>query len=249
MKHVPPPEGELLDASILPSDITAQDLPVAIGRLRKEARDEIDRLIGFLDKTDDYVSRELEDAVDDGPIDDNELEPSLCGVSADIGRGESNISGEDLEGDDTPTGRSAEDEPSLGFLERHPSTYGAGRDVSGNQDSLCTGQGGDLEDEHDGAEPDDNEGGDGAREDDEPSLGWPERLRQDYASNGSQSGSDLELQDHATVVPKANRKKLPNTIDVEQRGYGGRTVIRNLTDGQTEALAQKLDRYGRISLK
>jgi len=37
----------------------------AIGALRKEAWDEIDRLIQFLDKTDDYVSRELEDALDD----------------------------------------------------------------------------------------------------------------------------------------------------------------------------------------
>jgi hypothetical protein len=46
----------------------------AIGRLRKEARDEIDRLIRFLDKTDDYVSRELEDQVDDSPCDDSALD-------------------------------------------------------------------------------------------------------------------------------------------------------------------------------
>ena len=46
----------------------------AIGRLRKEARDEIDRLIRFLDKTDDYVSRELEDSIDDHPHDDDELD-------------------------------------------------------------------------------------------------------------------------------------------------------------------------------
>jgi hypothetical protein len=66
---------------------------------------------------------------------------------------------------------------------------------------------------------------------------------------GSQSDDDRELQDHATVVLKANRRKLPSTIDVEQRGYGGRTVIRNLTDRQTEALAERIDRYGKISLK
>jgi hypothetical protein len=64
----------------------------AVGRLRKEARDEIDRLIRFLDKTDDYVSRELEDSIDDNPHDeetddkgeDNEdadpAEPSLGSV-------------------------------------------------------------------------------------------------------------------------------------------------------------------------
>jgi hypothetical protein len=36
-------------------------------RGHKEARDEIDRLIRFLVKTDDYVSRELEDSNDDEP--------------------------------------------------------------------------------------------------------------------------------------------------------------------------------------
>jgi hypothetical protein len=54
--------------------VTPEEAFQAIGRLRKEARDEIDRLIRFLDKTDDYVSRELEDQVDDGPCDDNELD-------------------------------------------------------------------------------------------------------------------------------------------------------------------------------
>jgi hypothetical protein len=54
--------------------VTPEEAFQAIGRLRKEARDEIDRLIRFLDKTDNYVSRELEDNVDDGPIDDNELD-------------------------------------------------------------------------------------------------------------------------------------------------------------------------------
>jgi hypothetical protein len=58
----------------LPTDVTPEEIFIAIGKLRKEARDEIDRLIGFLDKTDDYVSRELEDSIDDGPHDDDELD-------------------------------------------------------------------------------------------------------------------------------------------------------------------------------
>jgi hypothetical protein len=58
--------------------VTPEEAFQAIGRLRKEARDEIDRLIQFLDKTDDYVSRELEDSIDDNPHDDEgEAEPSL----------------------------------------------------------------------------------------------------------------------------------------------------------------------------
>src|SRR3984893_4340487 len=75
--------------------VTPEEAFQAIGRLRKEARDEIDRLIRFLDKTDDYVSRELEDSNDDNPHDeetddnreDNEddglSEPSL-GSSGDL---------------------------------------------------------------------------------------------------------------------------------------------------------------------
>jgi hypothetical protein len=52
-----------------------EDLFISIGRLRIEARREIDRLIQFLDKTDDYVSRELEDDDDREEVDD--AEPSL----------------------------------------------------------------------------------------------------------------------------------------------------------------------------
>jgi hypothetical protein len=54
-------------ALYIPTDVTPEELFQAIGRLRKEARDEIDRLIRFLDKTDDYVSRDLEDSIDDNP--------------------------------------------------------------------------------------------------------------------------------------------------------------------------------------
>jgi len=43
-----------------------------IWRLRQQARDEIDRLIRFLDETDDHMEREPEDETDEG-----DLEPSL----------------------------------------------------------------------------------------------------------------------------------------------------------------------------
>lgn len=49
------------DALYPPTDATPEQIFQAIGRLRKEARDAIDELIRLLDKTDDYVSRELED--------------------------------------------------------------------------------------------------------------------------------------------------------------------------------------------
>jgi hypothetical protein len=45
------------DSLYLPTDVTPEQLFRAIGRRRMEARREINRLIQFLDKTDDYVSR------------------------------------------------------------------------------------------------------------------------------------------------------------------------------------------------
>jgi hypothetical protein len=53
--------------------ITAEEIFRAIGRLRKEARDEIDRLIRFLDDTDNHM--ELDPCDDDGEGED--AEPSL----------------------------------------------------------------------------------------------------------------------------------------------------------------------------
>jgi hypothetical protein len=52
--------GKPQDSLYLKTPVTPEEAFQAIGRLRKEARDEIDRLIRFLDKTDDYVCRELE---------------------------------------------------------------------------------------------------------------------------------------------------------------------------------------------
>jgi hypothetical protein len=52
--------------------VTPEEAFRAIGRLRKEARDEIDRLIRFLDDTDDHMEREPDDEGDE-----SEIEPSL----------------------------------------------------------------------------------------------------------------------------------------------------------------------------
>jgi len=61
-----------LDWLDISADASPQDIFRAIGRLRKEARDEIDRLIRFLDETDNHMELEPEDEADDA--DD---EPSL----------------------------------------------------------------------------------------------------------------------------------------------------------------------------
>jgi len=56
----------------LPTDVTPEQIFRAIGRLRKEARDEIDRLVRFLDDTENHMELEPEDEADE-----SELEPSL----------------------------------------------------------------------------------------------------------------------------------------------------------------------------
>jgi hypothetical protein len=55
----------------VPTDVAPEVLFQAIGRLRKEARDEIDRLLSFLDATDDP------DLEDDEVEEDPDHEPSL----------------------------------------------------------------------------------------------------------------------------------------------------------------------------
>ena len=175
------------DSLYLPTDVSPEEVFQAIGRLRKEARDAIDELIRFLDKTDDYISRELEDDDDREEVGDDEPDLGSFDLMADQSKAWRQISDGwvtpevDAEQDD------ADAEPSLGAFERHVSGYGPdGYNCSGDQTKWASGGSGDLEDEHDGAEPED-EGGDGAVEDDEPSLGWGLN-----GETGNQGGHDRE---------------------------------------------------------
>jgi hypothetical protein len=115
------------DSLYLPTDISPEEVFQAIGRLRKEARDEIDRLIRFLDESDNHMA--IEDcAVDDDPCDDNELD------------------GSDVDGEGEDDEESEPDEPSLGSGGGVSQTYWAAQGTGARADV-------DLEDEHDGAEP------------------------------------------------------------------------------------------------
>jgi hypothetical protein len=73
----------------LPTDVTPEEVFQAIGRLRKEARDEIDRLVRFLDDTENHMELEPEDEGDDAELeqddpgeDDGLSEPSLGSIGA-----------------------------------------------------------------------------------------------------------------------------------------------------------------------
>ncbi len=90
---------------------------------------------------------EREEAVDDVPCDDRELEFSFCGLTADKCSMPHSGDDDELESD-YGNGQEADEEYSLGWT------------TTGHADGLQ----GDFEDEHDGSE---------SGVDDEPSLGWP----------------------------------------------------------------------------
>ncbi len=60
------------DSLYLPTPVTPEEAFQAIGRLRKAARAEIERLIDWLDSTENHMEREPDDEGDEA-----ELEPSL----------------------------------------------------------------------------------------------------------------------------------------------------------------------------
>ncbi|KAA0071410.1 hypothetical protein [Tardiphaga sp. P9-11] len=211
------------------TDITPETVFVAIGQLRKDARDEIDRLIQFLDKTDAYVSRELEEGADDVPCDDDEREASFCGLSAHDGHrmGITDWTDE-REGDDV-LGGDAEAEPSLGSVNMYTHT---------DQTRWSAGGSLDLEDEHDGAEPE-NEHGDGSsggNVDDEPSLcGVGSHEHQGF---GNEYDGELE------PYPKDKVSK-PRSSRIEQRvtipDFSVYPTLNGLTPQQKAMVRPRLD--------
>jgi hypothetical protein len=86
--------------------------------LRLKARDEIDRLIHFLDASDDYVMTEPEDDDDRELVGDEE--PSL-GSFDQMANQEKSWKQRDVTCDVDAELDTADDDPGLGFLERHPS--------------------------------------------------------------------------------------------------------------------------------
>jgi hypothetical protein len=150
-----PPEASPESAGALywPTGVTPEQIFEVIGRLRKEARDEIDRLIGFIDKTDDYVSRELEDDDSANFEDGGDSEPSLGSLDRMTDQTKLYAGGPtDHFSIDRELDKS-DDEPSLGSLAMWEYN---------TQELWAAGTSNNCEDEHDGAEP---------NEDGEPSLG------------------------------------------------------------------------------
>lgn len=72
-----------------------------VAKLRRRASDEIERLLAFLDASDPYATSELEDAIDDGPIDDNELDGPENGEDEDSDPAEPALGSLDGQSDQT----------------------------------------------------------------------------------------------------------------------------------------------------
>jgi hypothetical protein len=99
------------DFLYLPTDVTPEQIFQAIGQLRKEARDEIDRLVRFLDETENHMELEPEDEADD-----SELEPSLGSFERVVDQSKAwQQRGEFCSGDDAEQDN-ADAEPSLGSV-------------------------------------------------------------------------------------------------------------------------------------
>ncbi len=149
------------------TDIVPEQLFQALGRLRRQAAADIERLIAFLDETDGDA--DFEAAVDDEPAGDDEFA-----------------------GDETePSLGAVENHPNLAHYQSWDDR--PFRSTSGTQDDWSAGNTDDREhcvdreedDSHDGREP-----GDG---DEEPSLGWtPEEAARGRVYAGSMGSPDLE---------------------------------------------------------
>jgi hypothetical protein len=134
--------GEAQDAPLyVPTGLTPDELFEALGKLRREAQDEIERLIDLLDLTDPFFD-EREKQIDDEPIDgDDDSEDTLGSVdhanqtrwaSGDAGSREGDGCADDREGDELQHGGDEHDgaepgedsEPSLGWTEAHAQGVG-----------------------------------------------------------------------------------------------------------------------------
>ena len=181
--------AESAGESYVKTPVTPEEAFQAIGRLRKDARDEIERLLNFLDETDNHMEREP---------DGDELDASYPEGGA---RGLENPNEDD---EDT-----ADDEPSLGSSghgEPGPISYAVHPISDGSQMIY------DCEAEHDGAEPED-EGGDGANEDDEPSLGWTV----DGCITNTPA-ADCDYEPGISARPPQNRTSVPANV-AEETGF------------------------------
>lgn len=208
------PAGELYRRT----DISPEDFFQTLGRVRRDVRDEIERLIEWLDSTIDV---DQDSAVDDDPCDgDIDAEPSLGSfdrMSDQVKSWQTRTLNADV---DCELDR-CDDEPSLGSCEgpgRMPCDLG-GQDywARGNSDDR---EGDGCADDREGDELE--HGGDGAHENDEPSFGWndEEAARGRYPSQmgepDREAGVEPRFTDEQSAARNAKRSNVGPIISTWQ---------------------------------
>jgi len=185
-----------------PTDISPEDLLDALERIRRQAKNEINRLIDLLDRTDAFYD-EREGQVDDEPID----------------------------GD-------ADSEESLGSIDAVDQTRWASGEAGDREGDGCA-------DDREGDEL--QHGGDGAIEDNEPSLGWTEDRQ--VMGGSPWPYHDLEIAPSTVTAAARGRYRKSNRYVANEDGqhvdsermFGPRR-IRNLSGRQRQLIGPKIDR-------
>ena len=259
MQTTPERPAETAGELYIKTDISPEQVQEAIERLREQALIEIERLIDFIDSTDQYASDEREAAVDDVACDTDELEAEFAttpiedrkpGAGGCHWDGRSFLDGAELDESDR--------EPSLGAAENHvmgspPGIWaidGQYRSPSGNQTDWAQGNRDECEgDEHDGREPDVEDEG-APTGDDEPSLGWTEYVDQTRrgGDSGPQPAPDLEIcprVDSPAARQRYREHRYQGGVHAENFGYARR--ISGLTKQQLKSL--RLRGNGSIMLR
>lgn len=188
-----------------PIGISPEDFFQALGRVRRAARNEIERLIEWLDST---IDCDEDAAVDDGPCDDDpDSEPSLGSfdrMSDQIKAWDNRHMGDvDCEVD------RADHEPALAAPELHP-MESQEQWAAGNSDDR---EGDGCADDREGDEL--QHGGEAVHEDDEPSLGWTDEeaiTGRTYAGAMGQQ-ADLEEGD----APRSPQNRAPRAPSPQER--------------------------------
>jgi hypothetical protein len=177
-----------------------------------------------VDKTDDYVCRELEDAVDDNPCDDLETEPSLGWTDGEAKRGQyADAWNVDAEQDN------CDDEPSLGAL---PNVDQTGWEKHGGDDREGDG----CADDREGDEL--QHGGEGAHENDEPSLGWTDEEAARGRTYAGTMGSSADLEVGIPTTAPQNRTEIEGPQIRAESSY--RKFLVGLTDEQKQRFREQM---------
>jgi hypothetical protein len=219
------------------TDISPEDFFQTLGRVRRDVRDEIERLIEWLDST---IDTDEDRAVDDDPCDgDPDAEPSLGSfdrMSDQIKAWQARPVTADI---DTELDN-ADDEPILGSV-------AAGE--HGNQEDWALGVGDGREgdgcaDDREGDE--EKHGGEGVKEDDEPSLGWTEEESARGRVCAETMGSSADLEEGPGARRPQNRTVIDRKPITAVNTY--RRFLRGLPDGQQAAVRKRMQPEAKVTL-